>query len=89
MERVSVITLAYNSMETIFETIDSVLMQDYPEIEMIVADDHSAEFDEEKIIAYIETRKGQNIVNYQVYQNRENLGTVKNINNAIKRATGE
>lgn len=89
MERVSIITLAYNSMKTIFEAIDSVLLQDYPDIEMIIADDCSAEFDEEKIVAYIETRKGQNIVKYQVYQNRENLGTVKNINTAIKRATGE
>ncbi len=89
MERVSILTPAYNSMKTIFETIDSVLMQDYPEIEMIIADDHSAEFDEETIVAYIEAHKRQNIVNYQVYQNGENLGTVRNINDAIRRATGE
>jgi glycosyltransferase involved in cell wall biosynthesis len=36
--KVSIITAAYNSEKTIRDTIDSVLSQDYPEIEYIVID---------------------------------------------------
>ena len=89
MERVSIITLAYNSMDTIYQTIESVLMQDYASIEIVIADDCSSNFDADGIRDYIEKNKKDNIVNSQVYQNAENSGTVKNLNNAIKNCSGE
>lgn len=85
---VSVITLAYNSMEVIYETIDSILAQNYPAIEVVIADDCSDDFEEEKIKSYILDHKKGNIKNFIVYQNKINLGTVKNINTAIKCSSG-
>ncbi|MDE6618293.1 MAG: glycosyltransferase [Clostridiales bacterium] len=76
-------------MGTIFQAIDSVLKQDYGNIQIIIADDCSANFDESAIREYVELNKKDNITDYKVYRNAENLGTVKNINGAIKAASGE
>lgn len=86
--RVSIIILSYNSMQYIYEAIQSVLIQTYDNIELVVADDASSEFDEHGIEKYIAERKS-NITSCIVYQNEKNLGTVKNINTAIKKSTGE
>ncbi|MCZ2207942.1 hypothetical protein [Cylindrospermopsis raciborskii] len=37
IEKVSIITVCYNSVDTIADTINSVLIQDYPRIEHIRA----------------------------------------------------
>lgn len=85
---VSVITLAYKSMDVIYETIDSILVQNYPAIEIVIADDCSGDFDAENIKSYISEHKRDNIKNFIVYQNKTNVGTVKNINTAIKHSSG-
>ena len=85
---VSVIVLAYNNQEYIRYALDSILAQDYPAMEVIVADDHSRAFDCEGIRAYLESRRGANIRRVLVYQNPENYGTVKNFNCAIAKAQG-
>lgn len=89
MELVSIITLSYNSMNTIYKTIDSILIQDYAAIEIVIADDCSSNFNLAEINEYIDNNKRNNIINSQVYQNSENIGTVKNINNAIKKCSGK
>jgi len=86
---VSVIILYYNQPEYIFNAIDSVLEQDYPAIELIIANDKSKEFDEARIIAYINDRKAKNLVQAKVITHKENYGTVKNINVSIEAADGE
>lgn len=86
---VSVIIVTYNQMDYIYQTIDSVLCQDYPNIELIICDDCSTAFDTAKIERYISDNKGVNITNTIIRQNESNLGTVKNINGGIKVATGQ
>lgn len=83
---VSVITLAYYS-EDIISTIDSVLKQDYENIELYVSDDGTKEFDCEHYLQYISS-KGC-LEKYQVVTRKKNVGTVKNINEAIKATNGE
>lgn len=79
----SVIIIAFNNEQYIYSAIDSVIKQDYPEIELIVADDCSAVFDISKIEQYICTKKEANIISFYVYTNDTNLGTVSNINKAM------
>ena len=88
VKRFSVIILCYNNSEYLKDCIDSVLMQDYSEIEIIVADDFSKSFDTEKFKKYcIENNKG-NIKDIIIYRNAENVGTVRSANIAFAKASG-
>lgn len=84
----SVVVLLYNNSEFLNVCLDSILAQDYPSVEIIVVDDGSKSFDSESIVSYLEINKKANIVNYIVYQNEKNYGTVKSANGAIRKASG-
>ena len=85
----SVIVLMYNNSEYLTECLESILIQKYYQIEIIVVDDGSKSFDLEGINSYLEKNKKENLFNYIVYQNEKNLGTVKSANGAIKKTTGK
>ena len=85
----SVIVLSYKNLKYLYNAIDSVLSQSYNMIELLISDDGTKDFPLDSIINYIEKNKRNNIVSYSVNSNSINLGTVKNINNAIKRSIGE
>ena len=86
---VSVVILSYNNYKHIFEAIDSVLSQSYASIEMIISDDASADFDADSLVQYIQAHRRANLQRYSVFQNKSNLGTVRNLNIAIKSAVGK
>lgn len=86
---VSIITLTYKNFAFIYETIESVLSQNYSNIEYIISDDGSKNFPENDIETFIENHVKDNIVNYKLIRNAVNLGTVKNANNAYRQANGE
>lgn len=85
---VSVLVLSYNNLQYLNECLKSILEQDYPYIEIVVSDDFSNNFNKDKIEQYIESNKKDNLVSYIINQNSCNLGTVKNLNSAIKLASG-
>ena len=85
----SVVVLCYRHFEYVYEAIDSVLEQDYPAIELIVSDDGSLNFPEKEIRNYVNKQKKQNIVRFAVRHEKENCGTVKHLNRAIKACTGD
>jgi glycosyltransferase involved in cell wall biosynthesis len=64
-------------------------MQTYKRIELIVVDDKSQEFDIKSVDSYISERKDSNLINFVVYQNPVNYGTVKSINCALKKVKGK
>lgn len=84
----SVIILCYRRFEYLYSAIDSLLRQDYPNIEIVVSDDGSEVFPKEQIEAYIRQYKGPNITRAVVRQQPQNSGTVRHLNGAIQVCTG-
>lgn len=87
-KKASVIIPTYKNFEYIYSALDSVFNQTYDEIEIIICDDSSPNFPYKQISSYINNRKGRNIISVDLYSNHKNLGTVKNLNKAIKRSNG-
>lgn len=85
----SIIVLCYRHFEYLFTAIDSVLTQDYPNIELITSDDGSADFPYKEIETYINARKHSNITRTIIRQQQENSGTVRHLNAAVKECAGE
>ena len=85
----SIILTHYNQMEYIGEALKSIFEQDYPNIELIITDDASKDFDKQKIEKLINKYKKGNIKQYKIIQNKENLGTVKTLNKALDVVKGE
>lgn len=86
---ITVITCTYQKFDNLFLTVDSVLAQDYPEIEYIITDDGSDDFPMSMIKNYVESHKKHNIKNFIVLAHKVNKGTVSNMNSAYHVAKGE
>ncbi len=88
---VSVLVLSYKNTQGIYPTIDSILMQDYPRIEIILSDDGTPGFpsDAEKILRYITEHKRNNIERFYINSLKENVGTVRNMNSGLGFCKGE
>lgn len=81
--------LCYKKFDHLFESINSVLGQDYPKIELIISDDASGNFPYTEIRRFIDSNKKGNITDVIIIINQSNIGTVKNLNKAIKAGKGE
>ncbi len=86
---VSIIVPTYNNKNYICDCLDSIMIQLYPCIELIISDDGSDDFNDIDIEIYINKRKNSNIINYKIIHHNINIGTVKNLNNAIFNSEGE
>lgn len=86
---ISIVSTTYRNFESLEETVSSALMQDYPRIEFIIADDGSENFDKEMFDRVINTYRNANIENVRIIHHEKNLGTVKNLNVAWKVAKGK
>lgn len=85
---ISVITLSYNSPD-LFGAIDSVLRQDYSNIEYIILDDGTQSFDEKQVEKYINEHQRGNITRLVIKKNDKRLGIVKETNRGLSASTGE
>ena len=88
MEKFTVIVTHYNQMNFIKESVISVLKQSYKNVELIICDDCSKTFDAKKVKEIIEKNNKKNY-EYKILQGKKNVGTVKNLNNALKKVTGD
>lgn len=79
--KVSIITICYNRKETITNCIESVLSQDYPNIEYIVIDGNSTDGTKEIIQSYEER--------INIYLSEPDKGMYDAINKGLKMATGD
>jgi len=79
---ISVITSSYNNINTIKESVNSVLTQTYKNIEVLVLDDGSTDN------TYLELKKIENN-KLKIYKNKENIGLTKSLNILINKANGQ
>jgi glycosyltransferase involved in cell wall biosynthesis len=80
---VSVVIPSYNYGRYIKTAVDSVLAQDYPNIEVVVSDNASKDETSRVLAAYA------NDARVRVHVNPRNIGLTPNINNGITLARGE
>lgn len=85
----SVVIPSYGHSGLWKDAINSVLMQDYPAIELIFSDDGTVDFDIEQIRSYIDENRRENLIRYNAVTLSKNVGTVQNLRNAHKLCTGE
>ena len=82
--KVSVICLSYNHENFIRETLDSVVNQDYPNMEIIIIDDCSTDNTTSIIEEFIKA-----FPSIQYLRNEKNSGNCKSFNKALKMASGK
>ena len=85
----SVVILCYRHFEYLFSTIDSVLAQNYPQIELIISDDGSKNFPKGELERYLTAKRKTNIKYVQIRQEKENVGTVKHLNHVLPLCKGD
>lgn len=84
----TVIITHYNQMRFIKTAILSILNQTYPNVELIIADDCSSDFNCD-IVENVIKKYNHHKYHYKILSSKKNVGTVKNLNRALKKATGE
>lgn len=77
MKKVSVAITAYNQAQYIGQAVESVLAQDYPNLEVIVSDNHSTDPIQEVMSRYISDPR------LKYFRNETNLGMVGNFRKAL------
>ncbi|MBR1470293.1 MAG: glycosyltransferase [Lachnospiraceae bacterium] len=85
---VSVWILIYNNASELKETVASVKQQDYENMEVILSDDGSKDYDAALLEAYASELK-ERFTAVRINHNEENLGTVRHINKVIGLSAGK
>ena len=86
---ISVIVTSYNNFNYLYECLDSIVKQTYKNIELIVTDDGSYDFNQKELEDWLRIHSDENIKNITINQNTTNWGTVKNVNAGLKIAKGD
>ncbi|QHI72063.1 glycosyltransferase [Aminipila terrae] len=83
--------VAYKNYRFIKEAIESVFIQDYDNIELIVSNDGSDDFREDELLSYFEQHRYNhpNIKYIKINNNERNLGTCKHLNKVKSMANGD
>ena len=84
MDLISILMSVHNSSNTIEKSVQSILDQDYKNIEFLIMDDGSTDDTYEKLILLSE--KNKNII---LFKNTENIGLTKSLNILIKNSNGK
>lgn len=85
---VSVCVITYNSSRTVLETLDSILAQTYPRLELIVSDDCSSD-DTVSVCRKWLNANEQRFEKASILTSEKNGGVAVNLNNAILASCGD
>ena len=85
---VSICIPSYNHEKYVAETIVSVILQDYQNIELIIIDDCSEDNSDVIINSFVDKCKAR-FLRFEYYKNTENKGISYNLNQAIKWSQGK
>ena len=85
---VSICVITYNSSKTIIETLESIKIQTYKNIELSISDDCSKDDTVNIINDWLENNKSS-FIKTSFIAAQENHGTAHNLNTAIKNSSGE
>lgn len=80
------IIVTYKNDDVLFRAIDSVLMQTYQNIELIICDDGTPSFDESKILSFFSQKQVSR--EFCIIHQERNVGTVRNLNAGVSISTG-
>ena len=83
---VSVVAICYNHERFIHESLDSIRLQSYPNLEVLIIDSNSSDNSVEKIEDYIDKYK---LNSWQFFKNTEPKTICENLNFALDKIKGE
>lgn len=83
----SIIILTYNKFDNLENNLQSIFRQKFTEYEIILSDDGSSNFCREFVESLF--KKNQYAGRYRIISHKDNVGTVKNYNQAISMSKGE
>jgi len=86
---ISLVLVHYSQPAYVKEALNSIFIQDYDNIEFIFADDCSPNLDLNDLKIYVKKNIKENVKNVVWQINEKNLGTVKSLNQAIKKCKGK
>lgn len=86
---ISVLVLCYNNQKYLYDNLKSIFSQTYPNIEVLISDDASDDFNASILINWIAKNKTFNIKKISIYENQFNIGTVASLENLQKKSEGE
>lgn len=84
---VSIIVVSFNSSKYIYDALNSVLIQTYPLIELIVADDNSSDNTVDLVNTWF-VKNSKRFVSAKVLKSEKNRGTACNVNKGILASKG-
>ena len=85
----SIVLVTFEQRHLLNSCLLSIFNQDYENIELIVCDDNSCDFDAVEVSEYINRHKRKNVTRVVVYKQTSNVGTVANCQKAYTLTTGE
>ncbi len=86
-KQISVCIPAYNRADLLGELLDSIIVQDFDDYEVVICEDKSPEREQIRRVAYEYVKRFPGRIRY--IENPDNLGFDGNIRNIIEQASGE
>lgn len=86
--KATVVTLIYNDVSSLLVSVESLINQDYRNVEYLIVDDSSAQVSS-VVLNEVFLKLDLNSVDYKYIKNGTNIGTVKSFNKAILNSSGD